>query len=88
MEIRSPVNIALVKYWGKLESNLNIPLNSSFSLTLSRNQLFTHTKVSFADEDSFILFDNEKNIIETDFPKGFKLVKNFFTSFKKSNFNV
>ena len=28
-------NIALVKYWGKRDSVLNLPLNSSLSVTLS-----------------------------------------------------
>lgn len=34
--VKIPVNIALIKYWGKLEPSLNIPLNSSLSLTLDR----------------------------------------------------
>ena len=28
-------NIALIKYWGKRDVKLNLPLNSSISLTLS-----------------------------------------------------
>ena len=28
-------NIALIKYWGKRNKELNLPLNSSISLTLS-----------------------------------------------------
>lgn len=45
--VKTPVNIALIKYWGKLERSLNIPLNSSFSLTLQRNILYTETKICF-----------------------------------------
>ncbi len=31
---KSPINIALVKYWGKAHEELIIPCNSSISLTL------------------------------------------------------
>lgn len=40
-------NIALIKYWGKLDSSLLIPLSSSLSLTLSIEDLYTETEVSF-----------------------------------------
>jgi diphosphomevalonate decarboxylase len=38
-------NIALVKYWGKRDSHLNIPAAGSISMTL--NDLFTRTAVRF-----------------------------------------
>jgi diphosphomevalonate decarboxylase len=34
-------NIALIKYWGKLNVDLNIPLNGSLSLTLDENDIYT-----------------------------------------------
>lgn len=43
----APVNIALVKYWGKRDALLNLPNTSSLSLTLS---LGTHTKLATTDE--------------------------------------
>lgn len=42
---RAFANIALVKYWGKRDSRLNLPCTGSLSLTLS--PLATHTTVRF-----------------------------------------
>jgi diphosphomevalonate decarboxylase len=42
-------NIALVKYWGKRDTNLILPHNSSISMTL--DSLNTKTTVEF--DDSF-----------------------------------
>lgn len=39
----APVNIAVVKYWGKRDPKLNLPTNSSLSVTLSQSDLRTHT---------------------------------------------
>jgi len=41
-------NIALVKYWGKRDTGLNLPATHSLSITL--NQLETRTSVIFSDE--------------------------------------
>ena len=40
----APVNIAVVKYWGKRDEKLILPTNDSVSITLSSNQM--HAKVS------------------------------------------
>jgi len=42
----APVNIAVIKYWGKRDTVLNLPTNSSLSVTLSQNDLRTHTTAS------------------------------------------
>ncbi|RKU44663.1 diphosphomevalonate decarboxylase [Coniochaeta pulveracea] len=42
----APVNIAVVKYWGKRDSKLNLPTNSSLSVTLSQSDLRTLTTAS------------------------------------------
>eukprot|EP00965_Chrysotila_dentata_P032090 1070655-Pleurochrysis_carterae.AAC.1 len=41
--VASPTNIALIKYWGKRDAKLNLPINSSVSVTLSMDDLRTVT---------------------------------------------
>ncbi|KAK3626750.1 diphosphomevalonate decarboxylase [Elasticomyces elasticus] len=45
----APVNIAVIKYWGKRDTKLNLPTNSSLSVTLSQDDLRTHTTASCSD---------------------------------------
>ena len=55
---QAPINIALIKYWGKLNEALHIPCNSSLSVTLAASQLRTTTRVCLdpdASEDQFFL---------------------------------
>lgn len=44
---RAPVNIALVKYWGKRDEQLNLPMTSSLSVSLGG--LYTETEISAAE---------------------------------------
>jgi diphosphomevalonate decarboxylase len=39
------VNIAVIKYWGKRDVKLNLPLNGSISGTLSQDDLQTITTI-------------------------------------------
>lgn len=62
---RANTNIALIKYWGKKNSELFIPMNSSLSLTL--DAFYTDTKVEFNEsftEDSFYLNGEKQENIE------------------------
>ena len=49
----APANIALVKYWGKRDSQLNLPVTDSLSIDLGN--LGTETTIEAADHDSVIL---------------------------------
>jgi diphosphomevalonate decarboxylase len=53
---RAHTNIALIKYWGKRDESLFLPMNSSLSITLDK--FFTTTTVEFCScltEDVFVL---------------------------------
>lgn len=45
---RANTNIALIKYWGKRDENLFLPMNSSLSITLDR--FYSTTTVEFTEE--------------------------------------
>ena len=58
---RAHTNIALIKYWGKKDQNLILPMNSSLSLTLDK--FFTDTTVEYLPafkQDEFILNNKPK----------------------------
>lgn len=44
----APANIAFIKYWGKQNENLRLPVNSSISMNLSG--VYTNTTVEFSHE--------------------------------------
>ncbi|KAK6203645.1 GHMP kinase [Scheffersomyces amazonensis] len=46
----APVNIATLKYWGKRDKALNLPTNSSISVTLSQKDLRTLTTASASSD--------------------------------------
>jgi diphosphomevalonate decarboxylase len=50
----SPINIALVKYWGKTDSENIIPANDSFSITVSKKSLCSRTEIKLTPESSEI----------------------------------
>ncbi len=57
---KAPANIAFIKYWGKANDFLRLPLNDSFSMNLSG--AYTVTTVEFSDmlaADSVRLLDGE-----------------------------
>ncbi|MFQ7234645.1 MAG: diphosphomevalonate decarboxylase, partial [Enterococcus hulanensis] len=56
---RAYTNIALIKYWGKENQELIIPMNNSLSLTL--DAFYTETNVAFSEDTSEDLFylDNQ-----------------------------
>ncbi|MDA9460359.1 Diphosphomevalonate decarboxylase [Enterococcus mundtii 3F] len=56
---RAYTNIALIKYWGKKNEELILPMNNSLSLTL--DAFYTETEVIFSDTftDDLFYFDHE-----------------------------
>ncbi|MEH6445081.1 MAG: diphosphomevalonate decarboxylase [Oceanospirillaceae bacterium] len=62
----APSNIALCKYWGKRDTELNLPINSSLSISLAH--LGSHTSISLSDNGKDIVRLNNKALApESDF---------------------
>lgn len=59
---RANTNIALLKYWGKINSDLILPANDSISLTLDK--FYTDTEVTFSDEYTSNLFYLNHQLID------------------------
>lgn len=60
----APVNIAVIKYWGKRDEDLILPLNDSVSATLSTDHLCTKTTISTCEsytEDKIVLNGKEES---------------------------
>ena len=57
---RAHANIALIKYWGKRNDELFLPLTSSLSLTL--DAFYTDTKITFSENftESYFFLDGQK----------------------------
>ncbi|TSZ97523.1 Diphosphomevalonate decarboxylase [Bagarius yarrelli] len=65
MTCTAPVNIAVIKYWGKRDEELILPINSSLSVTLHQDQLKTTTTVACSrnfPEDRIWLNGKEEDI--------------------------
>ncbi len=75
---RAYTNIALIKYWGKKNEALILPMNNSLSLTL--DAFYTETEVIFSDSyiaDEFYLDDTLQD------EKATKKLVSFLTFFVK-----
>jgi len=66
----SPINIALIKYWGKRDQDLILPYNNSISMTV--DSLYSHTTVDFGEqyeEDIFILNNKKVEVNSVEYKK-------------------
>lgn len=68
----APVNIALCKYWGKRDSELNLPITSSLSISLAELGAETIVRQIDSDRDIFILNGSE---IDPDSDAGRRVVE-------------
>nr|XP_045594641.1 diphosphomevalonate decarboxylase-like [Procambarus clarkii] len=61
----APVNIAVIKYWGKRDEKLILPLNDSISFTLSQDEMCAKTSIAISPhftEDKFWLNGKEESL--------------------------
>nr|ACO11575.1 Diphosphomevalonate decarboxylase [Caligus rogercresseyi] len=61
----APVNIAVIKYWGKRDEELILPINDSFSLTLDTKEMRAKTTIMTSPEfekDQIWLNDKEESM--------------------------
>jgi diphosphomevalonate decarboxylase len=72
VETFAPINIALIKYWGKRDPELMLPYNSSLSVTLKN--LGTKTKLSLSDSDILILNSQRVSEDSQNFSKVFQFL--------------
>jgi len=87
-EAFAPANIALCKYWGKRDAELNLPVNSSLSISLGK--LGTRTVVKFAKSADRIFLNGKtapKNFAVrlTDYLNLFRKEGQFFEVRTKNN---
>ncbi len=76
----APSNIALVKYWGKADTRLNIPNTDSLSISLG--DLGANTKISILDKNinkDLVILNNQIINIHTDF---YLRIKQYLDSFR------
>lgn len=61
----APVNMAVIKYWGKRDEKLILPINSSLSATLNQKDLCSITSIAASksfEEDEFWLNGEKQNM--------------------------
>lgn len=72
----APANFAVIKYWGKQNGELNIPVADSISISLG-DGYGTTTQISQSEEDIFILNGENINNSAKEFKKTFDFINLF-----------
>ena len=84
IKARSPINIALVKYWGKIEDNLIIPTNSSLSMTIDINSMCSETVISLVNQDAQNSNDSITLMLNGESSKVTKRIQNVVSAVKEA----
>ncbi|MCC8417418.1 MAG: diphosphomevalonate decarboxylase [Rickettsia endosymbiont of Bryobia graminum] len=82
---RAPVNIALCKYWGKQNKELNLPYTSSLSLALP---YYTVTTISINENNDQVFLNDKEMPTNSEFRKRTIEFLNLFRSTSNMYFKV
>ncbi|MFA6409788.1 MAG: diphosphomevalonate decarboxylase [Gammaproteobacteria bacterium] len=85
----APSNIALCKYWGKRDEELNLPVTSSISVALGNKGAFTSLR--FADRDAksdFYLLNGKTVALNTPFALRLKKFLDLFRPDRKTFYHI
>ena len=86
-QIFAPSNIALVKYWGKRNKELNLPMTSSLSISLGNKGATTSVRYHEEKHDQICLNDNPLSLNAT-FSQRFLNFLNLFRPNKNTFFHI
>jgi len=84
VKIKSPANIAFIKYWGQKDKKLFLPYNDSFSMNLS--SCFTILEIERLDDpkiQKLYIKDYEEKEFKEEVKEAFEKVINFYYRAKK-----
>lgn len=83
----APTNIALCKYWGKRDTELNLPMTSSLSISLGNKGASTQLAEIFAAQDEIFL--NQQSIhLDTSFGRRLTKFLDLFRPTAKSHYRI
>jgi diphosphomevalonate decarboxylase len=83
----APANVALIKYWGKRDTELNLPHNSSLSISLGNKGAFTHITPNVRAND-IIYLNNEPLTPESPFAQKITSYLDLFRPLTGVNYTV
>lgn len=85
-EAFAPTNIALIKYWGKRNAALNLPVTDSLSVSLAHKGAHTHIEIINSAQDEFLLNDKKLDL-DSSFSLRLKEFLDLFR-FKKEHYRI
>lgn len=83
----APINFALIKYWGKRDTTLNLPVTSSLSLGISEKGAFTEIECIDNSVDEFLL-NHQKVPLNSAFTKRISSFLDFFRTKENYHFRI
>lgn len=83
IKVKSPANIAFVKYWGQRDLDLVLPFNDSFSMNLSNCYVIVELEKKEVGKQRLFIKDYQSKEYVEDKGKALEKVKKFYQTAKK-----